>query len=53
MLALNCLLQIEQVSSENGNSGNAPLALALAALLVLSYSFVDPPCFLVVCSLFL
>ena len=36
--ALNCLLQIEQVNSENDDSDDDPLALALPSLCFLSAS---------------
>ena len=38
ILALNCLLQTEQVSSENGDSDDDHLALALCSLCFLSAS---------------
>ena len=49
-LALNYLLQIEQVSSENDGSDDDRLALAFRSF-GLSFCFADFLCFIVICSL--
>ena len=49
--ALNCLLQKEQVNSETDDTDDDPVSSGFA-LLVLSFSFADSLCFIVICSLF-